>query len=92
MVPNRSRRSGRLQVGLAMADQQFLELGQKPHARLANDGPARCWPHNIITIGRCVGERIMTPDLGAYAATKDVVKIFNPTIVERVGKLDPSRE
>jgi 3-oxoacyl-[acyl-carrier protein] reductase len=30
----------------------------------------------IITIGSCVGERVMTPGLAAYSATKGAVKMF----------------
>ena len=30
----------------------------------------------IITIGSCVGERMMTPGLAAYSATKGAVKMF----------------
>ncbi len=31
----------------------------------------------IIMIGSCVGERMMTPGLAAYAATKGAVKMFS---------------
>ncbi|HEX4084273.1 MAG TPA: 3-oxoacyl-ACP reductase family protein [Chthoniobacteraceae bacterium] len=39
----------------------------------------------IITIGSCVGERIMTPGLAAYAATKGAVKMFAQGLSREVG-------
>ena len=39
----------------------------------------------IITIGSCVGERMMTPGLVAYAATKGAVKIFTQGLAREVG-------
>jgi NAD(P)-dependent dehydrogenase (short-subunit alcohol dehydrogenase family) len=41
----------------------------------------------IISIGSCVGERIMTPGLVAYAATKGAVKIFTQGLAREVGAL-----
>ncbi len=40
----------------------------------------------IITIGSCVGERLMTPGLVAYAATKGAVKMFSQGLSREVGK------
>jgi 3-oxoacyl-[acyl-carrier protein] reductase len=39
----------------------------------------------IITIGSCVGERMMTPGLAAYAATKGAVKMFVQGLSREVG-------
>jgi 3-oxoacyl-[acyl-carrier protein] reductase len=39
----------------------------------------------IITIGSCVGERLMTPGLVAYAATKGAVKMFAQGLSREVG-------
>lgn len=39
----------------------------------------------IITIGSCVGERVMTPGLVAYAATKGAVKMFAQGLSREVG-------
>jgi 3-oxoacyl-[acyl-carrier protein] reductase len=39
----------------------------------------------IITIGSCVGERLMTPGLVAYAATKGAVKMFSQGLSREVG-------
>jgi 3-oxoacyl-[acyl-carrier protein] reductase len=39
----------------------------------------------IITIGSCVGERIMTPGLTAYAATKGAVKMFTQGLARELG-------
>ena len=39
----------------------------------------------IISIGSCVGERIMTPGLAAYAATKGAVKMFTQGLAREVG-------
>jgi 3-oxoacyl-[acyl-carrier protein] reductase len=39
----------------------------------------------IIMIGSCVGERVMTPGLVAYAATKGAVKMFSQ-VVQRSGE------
>ena len=39
----------------------------------------------IITIGSCVGERMMTPGLVAYAATKGAVKMFVQGLSREVG-------
>jgi 3-oxoacyl-[acyl-carrier protein] reductase len=39
----------------------------------------------IIMIGSCVGERIMTPGLAAYAATKGAVKMFAQGLAREVG-------
>ncbi len=38
----------------------------------------------IITIGSCVGERMMTPGLVAYAATKGAVKMFTQGLAREV--------
>jgi 3-oxoacyl-[acyl-carrier protein] reductase len=40
----------------------------------------------IIMIGSCVGERLMTPGLVAYAATKGAVKMFTQGLSREVGK------
>jgi len=40
----------------------------------------------IITIGSCVGERMMTPGLAAYSATKGAVKMFTQGLSREVGK------
>jgi len=39
----------------------------------------------IITIGSCVGERMFTPGLVAYAATKGAVKMFTQGLSREVG-------
>jgi 3-oxoacyl-[acyl-carrier protein] reductase len=39
----------------------------------------------IITIGSCVGERMMTPGLVAYSATKGAVKMFTQGLSREVG-------
>src|SRR6202012_4557661 len=39
----------------------------------------------VITIGSCVGERMMTPGLVAYAATKGAVKMFTQGLSRDVG-------
>jgi 3-oxoacyl-[acyl-carrier protein] reductase len=39
----------------------------------------------IIMIGSCVGERVMTPGLVAYSATKGAVKIFTQGLSREVG-------
>ena len=39
----------------------------------------------IITIGSCVGERLMTPGLVAYAATKGAIKMFAQGLSREVG-------
>jgi 3-oxoacyl-[acyl-carrier protein] reductase len=40
----------------------------------------------IISIGSCVGERMMTPGLTAYAATKGAVKMFTQGLAREVGR------
>ncbi|MEI9893092.1 MAG: SDR family oxidoreductase [Chthoniobacter sp.] len=40
----------------------------------------------IITIGSAVGERMMTPGLAAYAATKGAVKMFTQGLAREVGE------
>jgi 3-oxoacyl-[acyl-carrier protein] reductase len=39
----------------------------------------------LIMIGSCVGERMMTPGLAAYAATKGAVKMFTQGLAREVG-------
>jgi 3-oxoacyl-[acyl-carrier protein] reductase len=39
----------------------------------------------IISIGSCVGERMMTPGLAAYSATKGAVKMFTQGLSREVG-------
>jgi 3-oxoacyl-[acyl-carrier protein] reductase len=39
----------------------------------------------IITIGSCVGERMMTPGLASYSATKGAVKMFTQGLSREVG-------
>jgi 3-oxoacyl-[acyl-carrier protein] reductase len=39
----------------------------------------------IIMIGSCVGERMMTPGLAAYAATKGAVKMFTQGLAREAG-------
>ncbi|MGA8022348.1 MAG: SDR family oxidoreductase, partial [Candidatus Acidiferrales bacterium] len=39
----------------------------------------------IIMIGSCVGERMMTPGLVAYSATKGAIKIFTQGLSREVG-------
>jgi 3-oxoacyl-[acyl-carrier protein] reductase len=41
----------------------------------------------IIMIGSCVGERMMTPGLASYAATKAAVKMFSQGLSREVGPL-----
>jgi len=57
--------------GLFIATQAALK-------RLENGG-------RIITIGSCVGERMMTPGLVVYAATKGAVKMFVQGLSREVG-------
>jgi 3-oxoacyl-[acyl-carrier protein] reductase len=40
----------------------------------------------IITIGSCIGERMMTPGLVAYSATKGAVKMFAQGLAREVGE------
>jgi 3-oxoacyl-[acyl-carrier protein] reductase len=40
----------------------------------------------IIMIGSCVGERVLTPGLVAYSATKGAVKMFTQGLSREVGK------
>jgi 3-oxoacyl-[acyl-carrier protein] reductase len=40
----------------------------------------------IIMIGSCVGERMVTPGLAAYSATKGAVKMFTQGLSREVGK------
>jgi 3-oxoacyl-[acyl-carrier protein] reductase len=40
----------------------------------------------IINIGSCVGERMLTPGLVAYSATKGAVKMFTQGLSREVGK------
>jgi 3-oxoacyl-[acyl-carrier protein] reductase len=40
----------------------------------------------IIMIGSCVGERVLTPGLAAYSATKGAVKMFTQGLAREVGK------
>ena len=40
----------------------------------------------VIMIGSCVGERMMTPGLAAYSATKGAVKMFTQGLSREVGK------
>ncbi len=40
----------------------------------------------IIMIGSCVGERVMTPGLVAYSATKGAVKMFTQALSREVGE------
>jgi 3-oxoacyl-[acyl-carrier protein] reductase len=39
----------------------------------------------LIMIGSCVGERMMTPGLAAYAATKGAIKMFTQGLAREVG-------
>jgi 3-oxoacyl-[acyl-carrier protein] reductase len=39
----------------------------------------------VITIGSCVGERMMTPALVSYSATKGAVKMFTQGLAREVG-------
>jgi len=39
----------------------------------------------IISIGSCVGERMMTPGLAAYSATKGAVKMFTQGLSREIG-------
>src|SRR4029077_14074692 len=40
----------------------------------------------IINIGSCVGERMMTPGLAAYSATKGAVKMFTQGLSREAGQ------
>ncbi len=40
----------------------------------------------IVLIGSCVGERVMTPGLAAYAGTKAAVKVFAQGLSREVGR------
>jgi 3-oxoacyl-[acyl-carrier protein] reductase len=40
----------------------------------------------IIMIGSCVGERVLTPGLVAYSATKGAVRLFAQSLSREVGK------
>jgi 3-oxoacyl-[acyl-carrier protein] reductase len=40
----------------------------------------------IINIGSCVGERVLTPGLAAYSATKGAVKMFTQGLSREVGQ------
>lgn len=40
----------------------------------------------IIMIGSCVGERVLTPGLAAYSATKGAVKMFTQGLAREVGE------
>jgi 3-oxoacyl-[acyl-carrier protein] reductase len=40
----------------------------------------------VINIGSCVGERMMTPGLTAYSATKGAVKMFTQGLAREVGE------
>ena len=40
----------------------------------------------IITVGSCVGERVLTPGLVAYSATKGAVKMFAQGLSREVGE------
>ena len=64
-----------------MIDINFRGTLAATHAALKyikNDG-------RIIMIGSCVGERLMTPGLVAYAATKGAVKMFTQGLSREVG-------
>ena len=39
----------------------------------------------IINVGSCVGERIVTPGLASYSATKAAVKLFTQGLAREVG-------
>src|SRR6202035_89543 len=39
----------------------------------------------IINIGSCVGERMMTPGLVAYSATKGAIRMFTQGLAREVG-------
>jgi 3-oxoacyl-[acyl-carrier protein] reductase len=39
----------------------------------------------IIMVGSCVGERVMTPGLVPYSATKGAVKMFSQSLAREVG-------
>lgn len=47
-------------------------------AHMANGG-------RIVNIGSCVGERVLTPGLTAYAATKAAVRLFTQGLAREVG-------
>ena len=51
---------------------------QEALKNMNNDG-------RIIMIGSCVGERLLTPGLAAYAATKGAVKMFTQGLAREVG-------
>jgi 3-oxoacyl-[acyl-carrier protein] reductase len=55
-----------------------LAATQAALKHIKNDG-------RIIMIGSCVGERLMTPGLVAYAATKGAVKMFTQGLSREVG-------
>jgi 3-oxoacyl-[acyl-carrier protein] reductase len=40
----------------------------------------------IIMIGSCLGERVLTPGVVAYAATKGAIKMFGQALAREVGK------
>jgi 3-oxoacyl-[acyl-carrier protein] reductase len=40
----------------------------------------------IITIGSCLGERVLTPGVVAYSATKGALKMFTQGLAREVGK------
>ena len=40
----------------------------------------------IIMVGSCVGERVLTPGLVAYSATKGAVKMFTQALAREIGK------
>jgi 3-oxoacyl-[acyl-carrier protein] reductase len=54
---------------------------------VATQGALKHMKHGgrIIMIGSCVGERMMTPGLVAYSATKGAVKMFTQAVSREVG-------
>jgi 3-oxoacyl-[acyl-carrier protein] reductase len=56
-------------------------------AFIATQGALKAMNHGgrIILIGSCVGERMMTPGLVAYAATKGAIKMFAQGLSREVG-------
>src|ERR1700684_4057408 len=56
-------------------------------AFIATQGALKAMNHGgrIILIGSCVGERMMTPGLAAYAATKGAIKMFAQGLAREVG-------
>src|SRR6202044_2511574 len=56
-------------------------------AFIATQGALKHMNHGgrIILIGSCVGERMMTPGLAAYAATKGAIKMFAQGLSREVG-------